>query len=55
VLVFGEINKVTNSEQSRGAWSAAEGEATDLIAFILALFFFCRFCPKNRMSSPKAT
>jgi hypothetical protein len=30
-----------------------QGEATDLIAFAAACFYFSRFWPKNLMSSPK--
>jgi len=32
--------------------STPKGEAKDFIAFILACFYFLRFQPKNRMSSP---
>jgi hypothetical protein len=31
------------------------GEATDFIAFAVAIVFLLRFQPKNRMSSPKIT
>ena len=41
-------------EHGRGD-SEAEGEATDLIAFVFALIFFLQIQPKNRMSSPKTT
>jgi hypothetical protein len=35
--------------------SEAAGEATDSIAFALAVVFFLHFQPKNRVSSPKTT
>jgi hypothetical protein len=35
--------------------SAEGGEATDFIAFVVAVVFFLRFQPKKRMSSPQIT
>jgi hypothetical protein len=35
--------------------SEAAGEATDLIAFAIAVVFILHFQPKNHMSSPKST
>jgi hypothetical protein len=32
-----------------------KGEATDSMAFALSFYFFLRFLPKNRMSSPETT
>jgi hypothetical protein len=32
-----------------------KGEATDSIAVVFACFYFSRFPPENRMSSPKTT
>jgi hypothetical protein len=29
------------------------GEAIDLIAFVIGFFYFSRFWPKDRLSSPK--
>jgi hypothetical protein len=41
---------------SAEGWSeATKGEATDSIAVAGACFYFSRFRPKNRMSSPKTT
>jgi len=42
-------------ERSRMTQRSPKGEATDSTAFAVACFYFSRFWPKNRMSSPETT
>jgi hypothetical protein len=39
--------------RSAEGWSEAVGKATDLIAFVFAVFFFCVFSPKIACQAPK--
>jgi hypothetical protein len=50
-LSLGPLKTTTDPQQDR----PCRGEVTHSIVFVLPLYFFLRFQPKNLMSSPQAT